>query len=47
MSDYMLLPDQLSLAIFNDMQDVIEKAELETNFWEQECKQTMATEAVC
>lgn len=43
MSDYTLLPDQSSFAVFNDMQDVIKKAELATDFWKQEGKQTMAT----
>ena len=47
MSDYTLLPDQSSLAIFNDVCDVIEKVELVTGFRKQELKQTMATEAAC
>lgn len=32
MSDFTLIPDQSSLAVFNDVSDVIEKAELATDF---------------
>lgn len=41
----MLLPNKSWLAVVNDVCDVIEKAELATEFWKQELKQTMATEA--
>lgn len=36
MSDYMLLTDQSSLVIFNNEHDVIEKAELVTDFRKQD-----------
>lgn len=44
-SEYMLLPDQSLLAIFNDVHNVIEKAELVTDLWKKGHKKT--TEAAC
>lgn len=41
MSDYTLLPDKSSLAVFNNVCDVIKKVELATDFQKQECKQTV------
>lgn len=34
MSHYTLLPEQSALTVFNDVRDVIEKAELSTDFTE-------------
>jgi len=46
-SDYSLIPDQSLLAAFNEVRDVLDKAELGNDFWKEDHKQTMATKASC